>query len=211
MDPRPPLPERFQLHLDGGLELSWKWKRHQVMSLLFFLCCCPGSCGFYGEGLVSGTVRVSSGGKFVGYAHIPWLGYLLIAGSILTAAVLLYSLLLNLMNRTTLRAGNERLSVRHRPLPLPRLELHASDIVRIGEQLSRRAQRMVEFSQQQRASSRRRYSPKDFKGEYEVYAFDRQGKRYLLVSELETQEQAAWLARELRRELGLRQPGEEGL
>jgi hypothetical protein len=210
MDPRPPLPERFQLRLDGGLELSWKWKRYPLTTLLFFLCCCPGTCVGYGEGLISGTVQITENGKFVRHAHIPWLGYLLIAGAILTAAVLLYTLLVNRLNRTTLRAGNERLSLRHRPLPLPGIELHASDIVRFEGRLSRKAQRMIEFSQQRPESSRRRYSPQDFKGEYEVYAIDRQGKRHRLLSELDTKEQGAWLARELRRALGMRLPEEEG-
>ena len=181
------------------------------MPLLLFLCCCPGPCGFYGEGLVSGTVRIKENGKFVGYAHVPWLGYILIASSLLMAAALLYVFLVNLVNRTTLHAGHERVSVRHGPLPLPGLELHANDIVRIEEQLSWSVQRARAPSQQRPESSRGpRDSPKDFTGKYAVYAIDRQEKRHLLVSDLDTKEQGGWLARELRRALGMRQPEEDG-
>jgi hypothetical protein len=52
--------------------------------------------------------------------------------------------------------------------------------------------------------------PKDFTGGYAVYVIDQQGKRRLLVSGLDTKEQGAWLARELRRALRMRQPEEEG-
>lgn len=48
-------------------------------------------------------------------------------------------------------------------------------------------------------------SPKDFTGKYTVYAIDQQEKRHTLVSGLE-KEQGAWLARELRRALGMQPP-----
>jgi hypothetical protein len=219
MDPHSPLPARFQLRFDDGLELSWRWRPPGVPSmlvgLLAFLGCCPGSCGLLGKGLVQGTVEITREDQSVGYMRIPWLGYLLIAGSLLVTAASLVILLLSLVNRTTLRAGHQRLSIRHGPIALPGLELLASDILRIEPRLSRKARQWMEFKQrhpdpEDPAPAEDPASPEDFTGEHTVSVVNRQGEQRAVVSGLETEQQAAWLARELMLALGLLPPRRRG-
>lgn len=194
-----PLPERFTLQReDGALELSWSWKQQPVLSLLpilLFVCCCPTPCGLYGQALVKGTVAYKPNNSFQGYLKIPWLGYLLIAGAVLFSAALLFLELASRVNRTTLRAQDGWLRVTHRPIPIPKTELHADDIVGFKPSLSRTVSRKGEA---------KKLPPRAGPGEeYRLDAVRRNGTHYRIVSDLETLEQCAWVERELRRALGM--------
>lgn len=209
MEPPSPLPKRFKLQLKDGIELSWRWKRHSVLVLLWLMCWCPPACGMYGVGLVRGMNVVDKNKSITTYEHNPWLGALLIAGAVLTVATFFYTILLNLLNRTTLRAGDEKLSVRHGPLPLPGVALRAGDISRVEARLSWLGQRMIKSTRGEAEFTEIRSSGQLLTGQYSVYAVDLQGKSHLLVSKLDTHEQSDWVVRELRRALGMPQPVEE--
>lgn len=194
-----PLPERFKLQReDGALELSWSWKQQPVLALLpvvLFFCCCPMPCGLYGQALVEGTVEYKPNNVFAGYLKIPWLGYLLIAGAVLFSVAFLLLSLGTLVNRTTLRAERGWLRLSHRPIPIPKTELHADDLVGFEPSFS---------TPVSRRSERKKLPPAAGPGEeYRLDVVHRNGTRYRVVSDLETLEQCAWVERELRRALGM--------
>jgi hypothetical protein len=196
-----PLPERFTLqHENEALVLSWPWKRTSLWQLLVFLFCCPAPCGLYGQSLVEGTVVLERNGSPDGYVKIPWLGYLLVAGAILFIATLLFAAVLSRVNHSTLRAEPGSLRVRHWPIPLPGTELRASDIVRFEPESSRAARARD-------SETPPKVGPDD---EYRLYAITRDGKRHRVLSALETLEQCAWVERELKRALGMREQVERG-
>ena len=194
-----PLPERFTLQREAGaLELSWSWKTQPALAFLpvvLFFCCCSMPCGGFGQGLVRGTVEYKPNKVFAGYLKIPWLGYLLIAGAILFSAAFLLLALGTLVNRTTLRAERGWLRLSHRPIPIPKTELHADDIVGFEPSLS---------TPVSSKGGPKELPPAAGPGEeYRLDAVHRNGTRYRVMAELETLEQCAWVERELRRALGM--------
>jgi len=190
--PQEPLPDHLTFSArDGVLEISRRWRGMTFLLLASF--CCFGCCGLYGQGLVAGTVRHMSNGKFVGYTKVPWLGYLMMGVSALLTVLVLYVVLLSLVNRITVRAEPGRLRVLHHPLPWPpgTLDFGPGDVrleTTPGLQVKQGEKHVVDPT-------------------FIVVAVDRKGWRHALVSGLKSQAQAEWLAAELRQVMAEPVPG----
>jgi hypothetical protein len=173
------------------LELSRRWSPWTA-SLLLLAFCCFSPCGLYGQALVAGTVRHTSKGQVVGYIQNSWLGYLLIAGSVLSTLLILYVCLLSLVNRVVLRVEPGRLRLVHTPLPwFPgNLELTPADITRF------------EFL----PGLRVKQGQKDIVAPtFILWVVDRAGRKHQLLSGIE-EARCAWLEGEIRRTLGMSAP-----
>jgi hypothetical protein len=190
--PQEPLPDHLTFSArDGVLEISRRWSGMTYLLLASF--CCFGFCGLFGQALVAGTVRNMSGGKFVGYTQVPWLGYLMMGVSVLLTVLVLYVVLLSLVNRITVRAEPGRLRLLHHPLPWPpgTLDFGPRDVrleTTPGLQVKQGEKHVVDPT-------------------FILVAIDRKGWRHALVSGLKSQAQAEWLAAELRRVMAEPVPG----
>jgi hypothetical protein len=131
------------------------------------------------------------------------------AGAILFIVLILFVAIISRVNHSTLRAEPGRLRVRHWPIPLPRTELLARDIVRFEPDMSRLTRPREPGKEVASSSSETPPAPGP-DAEYRLNAITQSGKSYRVVSALETLEQCAWVERELRRALGMQEQGERG-
>ncbi len=182
--PQEPLPGHLRFSArNGGLEISHRWSG--LTSLLLSTFCCFGCCGLYGQALVEGTVREMKKKQFVGYIKVPWLGYLMMGVSALLSVLVLYTVLLSLVNRITVRAEPGRLRLLHRPLPWPvgTLDLRPENC---------RFETIEGLKAMQ--GEKNLLAPS-----FILIVIDQRGWRHKLVPGLKSQAQGEWLAAELRR------------
>jgi hypothetical protein len=99
---------------------------------------------------------------------------------------LLYSTTAGLINKTTVRVGFERITVRHGPVPYFGKTISAMDIKQLY------SKEKTSYSSRQRSVS------------YEIHAMTQAGKNVKLVTRLESSEQALFIEQEIEKYLGIK-------